>query len=185
VDHPEVLAMYREAVERLCRDNRLNAIHEGTHGIQGLDLLGRKVSMQGGRALELLSARVHETLAEAQTSSQLSAQAAELRASCHELAEVTRRLVDAAGRNPELGLANATVYLDAFGHIVVAWLWLRQALVALHAQAGALEADQDFYAGKLAACRFFFIHELPKARERLQMLARLDDTTLAITEAAF
>ncbi len=172
-------------VERLYRDNRLNAIHEGTHGIQGLDLLGRKVSMQGGRALALLSARVHETIAEAETSVQLSAHAAVLRESCHELADVTRRLVEATGRHPELGLANATLYLDAFGHVVVAWLWLRQALVALHAQADAGEADQDFYAGKLAACRFFFIYELPKARERLQLLARLDDTTLAMAEASF
>jgi len=172
-------------VERLYRDNRLNAIHEGTHGIQGLDLLGRKVGMHSGRALELLISRMHDTIGEAETSVQLSAHATALREACHRLAEVTRSLLEAAARNRNLGLANATVYLDAFGHIVVAWLWLSQALAALHAQADNQGPDQDFYAGKLAACRFFFIHELPRARERLELLARLDDTTLAISEAAF
>jgi alkylation response protein AidB-like acyl-CoA dehydrogenase len=172
-------------VERLYRDNRLNAIHEGTHGIQGLDLLGRKVMMHEGAALRLLLARIADTASEAETSEQLAAHASSLRAACHQLHEVTRTLVDTAAREPRLGLANATLYLDAFGHIVVAWLWLRQALTALQAQGAAGAADQDFYAGKLAACRFFFIYELPRACERLEVIARLDDTTLAIDEAAF
>ena len=163
-------------VEQLYRDNRLNAIHEGTHGIQALDLLGRKVSMEGGRAFELLGARMAATIGRARGTAdpELGAWAEALAQSLEQVAGTTRRLY--AARDPERMLANATVYLEAFGHVLVAWIWLEQALAA-HGKSG------DFYDGKRQACRYFFRWELPRTRPQFALLDSLDDTTLAMRDA--
>ena len=170
-------------VEQFYRDNRLNPIHEGTHGIQGLDLLGRKVVMQGGAALQALAARVRTTIARCKAVPDPGSQrfAGQLEAQWDRLEQVTA-IVHGAG-DTNRTLANATVYLEAFGHIVVAWMWLEQALVAGRSMTGG-EGD-DFYQGKLAACRFFFAFELPKVGPMLDLLASLDDTTLTMRDAWF
>ena len=170
-------------VERLYRDNRLNHIHEGTHGIHGLDLLGRKVSMQGGGAMRALATRITETIALARDQAQLSEYAAALAAALSDIARTTEILVGAMTKDPERALANATLYLDSLGHLVVAWRWLAQGLTAL--QAGNGTVDRDFYAGKLAACRFFFRYELPRITPKLALLRSLDDTALAIPDSGF
>ena len=169
-------------VEQFYRDNRLNPIHEGTHGIQGLDLLGRKVVMQGGAALQALAARVRATIARCRAVPDAGSQrlAAELDAQWLRLEEVTAILHGAGDTNRTL--ANATVYLEAFGHVVVAWIWLEQALVAGRSMSGG---DDDFYRGKLAACRYYFAFELPKVGPMLDLLASLDDTTLTMQDAWF
>jgi butyryl-CoA dehydrogenase len=172
-------------VERLYRDNRLNHIHEGTHGIHGLDLLGRKVPMQGGAALKDLFARMGETIAAAGAEPELAGHAAALAAAIDDLGRTTRELVTAMAQDPERALANATLYLDSLGHAVVAWRWLAQAQVALTALAGAPATEQDFYRGKLVACRFFFRHELPRIGPALALLRSLDDTALTIPDAGF
>jgi hypothetical protein len=98
------------------------------------------------------------------------------------LAEVTRTLWAAGDSN--VTLANASVYLEAFGHVVVAWIWLEQALVAQAALSNAKGEDADFYRGKLAAAAFFFF-ELPKVYPQLDLLASLDRTTLDMQDAWF
>jgi len=165
-------------VEQLYRDNRLNPIHEGTHGIQALDLLGRKVSMQRGRALELVAARIAATVGRACAAGDrnLVAWAGSLDAAAGRVLRVTQALY--APGDPVRTLANATVYLEAFGHVVVAWIWLEQALAA-HGRAG------DFYDGKRQACRYFFGWELPRTGPQFDLLERLDDTTLEMLEAWF
>jgi alkylation response protein AidB-like acyl-CoA dehydrogenase len=165
-------------VEQLYRDNRLNPIHEGTHGIQALDLLGRKVTMEHGRALDLLGGRLGETISKARAGgdADLAAWAASLEAALAQVARTTRAL-HAAG-DVERTLANATVYLEAFGHVVLAWIWLGQALAA-HGKAG------DFYDGKRQACRYFFRWELPRTQPQFALLDSLDDTTLAMRDEWF
>ena len=170
-------------VERLYRDNRLNHIHEGTHGIQGLDLLGRKVSMQGGAAMRELAARITETIALARAEPAVAEHAAALAVALSDVGKTTAILVGAMAKEPERALANATLYLDSLGHVVVAWRWLAQGLAAARARANA--ADDDFYAGKLAACRFFFRYELPRIAPNLALLRSLDDTALTIPDAGF
>ena len=170
-------------VERLYRDNRLNHIHEGTHGIHGLDLLGRKVAMQGGAAMRELAARITETIAQAKAEAQLAEHAAELKAALSDIGRTTEFLVGAIAKDPGRALANATLYLDSLGHLIVAWRWLAQGLAATRAKAGA--ADRDFYAGKLAACRFFFRYELPRITPALVLLRSLDDTALGIPDSGF
>ncbi len=164
-------------VERYYRDNRLNPIHEGTHGIQGLDLLGRKVGQAGGAGLKLLCGRIAKTIAVARAEEDLNAIAGTLETHLQGTVATTRRLATEMQNNPRLALANATLYLDMFGHLVIAWMWLRQAIVA----AGMLrrgEGDAAFLKGKLQACRYFYAHELPHAEARRAILDRVDDTTV-------
>ncbi len=166
-------------VERLYRDNRLNPIHEGTHGIQGLDLLGRKVGQANGASIKVLAGRIMADVSQAHGFDALSGHAEALANHLAETVATTRKLAVAAAENPRLGLANATIYLDMLGHVVIAWMWLRQALVASRKlEAGA--AETMFLNGKIAACRYFFTYELPKTRAQRELLDRLDDTTLSM-----
>jgi len=164
-------------VEQLYRDNRLNAIHEGTHGIQALDLLGRKVLMQGGAGLALLAQTIDETVARAMAEGGDGASYAQvLRGSVERVVEVTQKVWGAG--DVALSLANASVYLEAVGHVVIAWMWLEQ-LLATAGKEGA------FYDGKRQAARYFFAWELPKTGPQLDLLASLDRTTLDMPANAF
>jgi alkylation response protein AidB-like acyl-CoA dehydrogenase len=155
-------------VEQHYRDNRLNAIHEGTHGIQALDLLGRKVTMQSGAGLGLLIDTIEQTVDRAREAGEIE-YADALHAAVARLGEVTATLWSTG--DPELALANATVYLEAAGHIVIAWIWLEQVLAA-----GC--ADGAFYDGKRAAAWYFLRYELPRTGPQLDLLASLDRTRL-------
>jgi len=162
-------------VERYYRDNRLNHIHEGTFGIQGMDLLGRKVIADKSRTLQGFVETMRETAAGAPP--QLSEDAAALSASLDALMQATRTLMGC--ESPALRLANATVYLDAFGHVVIGWIWLRQAIVAAQALGASHEdAERSFYEAKLLTCRYFTRHELPLAQTQLALCGSLDDTAL-------
>jgi alkylation response protein AidB-like acyl-CoA dehydrogenase len=172
-------------VEQFYRDNRLNPIHEGTHGIQAIDLLGRKVGMDQGRALGLLAGAMGATNAAAHASgSELLRQCAgALEAAVADAQATTRALL--AERAPALMLANASVYLEMLGHVVIAWTWLRQGVAAQRALPAAQGADANFYRGKLHACRYFFRHELPKTAAQHQLLRSLDSTCLEMRDAWF
>jgi butyryl-CoA dehydrogenase len=159
-------------VEQFYRDNRLNPIHEGTNGIQALDLLGRKVVQQDGAGLRLLAETIGATTARA-AGTEWSAFAADIDRAVGRLTEVTATLWGTG--DPDLALANATAYLEAAGHLVVAWLWLEQALATR-------TASGDFYEGKRAAARYFHRFELPKVHTNLDLLASLDRTVLDTRE---
>jgi butyryl-CoA dehydrogenase len=160
-------------VEQHWRDNRLNMIHEGTHGIQGLDLLGRKVVMNGGAGLKLLATRVSGTVERAGQVGGLAEPAVQLAAALQKLGAATQSAW--ATGVPEEALANATPYLQGFGHVVLAWLWLD---VALAAQVPGRE-------GQLAAMRYFFAYELPKVDAWLSVVAARDDTCRTMNEEWF
>lgn len=170
-------------VEQLYRDNRLNPIHEGTHGIQALDLLGRRVSLAGGEGFLLLCAAMRATVAQARAASPADASEDCLPACADALDDVVHRLVATTRglhgvADPARRLANATVYLEAFGHVVAAWLWLEQAL----ATAGR---PDDFHRGKRQACRWFYRWELPRTGPQFDLLDRVDETTLAMRDEWF
>jgi butyryl-CoA dehydrogenase len=172
-------------VEQYYRDNRLNPIHEGTHGIQGLDLLGRKVMMHDGAALKLLARAMQETMAEAGAVPELQGHALALGAALAEVGETTRQLAAALGKDANAALANSSVYLEMFGHTVLAWIWLRQATAAARGLAAGSAADADFYRGKLAACRYFFKWELPKTQAQHTLLRALEPTCLEMKDEWF
>jgi alkylation response protein AidB-like acyl-CoA dehydrogenase len=150
-------------VEQYWRDNRLNMIHEGTHGIQALDLLGRKVVQDGGRALRLLMGRLQATVQRAGALAAWSAAAGQLAQAGRQLAEATQSAW--ASGEPEEALANATPYLQAFGHVVVAWIWLDVALTAAR-------SSDPASLGRQAAARYFFAYELPRIDAWLAVVAR-------------
>ena len=165
-------------VEQHYRDNRLNAIHEGTHGIQALDLLGRKVAMGGGAGFASLTEAMGETIARARAGGGAPAVLADpLERAVGHLRAVTEQLTRVPDR--ALALADATVYLEAAGHVVVAWLWLDLLLVT-HG-----EDDEAFLAGKRRAGEYFFRYELPKVAAQLELLATPHRTTLDMQPAWF
>ncbi|HEY4374912.1 MAG TPA: acyl-CoA dehydrogenase [Burkholderiales bacterium] len=169
-------------VEQFYRDNRLNAIHEGTHGIQALDLLGRKVARQQGAALKLLGREIEMSCKEAGALRETVLFARQLGEAAARAALTTEKL-HAAG-NADRTLANASVYLEMLGHIVIAWVWLRQATIAARKLAEGT-AEGDFYRGKLQAAAWFFRWELPKTLQWCELLQSLDTTTLDMREAWF
>ncbi len=171
-------------VEQYWRDNRLNMIHEGTHGIQALDLLGRKVVMRDGAGFTLLASRVGATAARAAGDPSLGEHAAALTEAWRRLADATRSAWSTGV--PEEALANATPYLQAFGHAVLAWVWLDVALCAQQRlPAAGTGHDDAVLQGKLAACRYFFRYELPRIGAWLQVVETRDPTCRTMDEAWF
>ena len=161
-------------VEQYWRDNRLNMIHEGTHGIQAMDLLGRKVLLENGRGLQLLGQRMQATADNAQA--EWPDESAALRHALHQVGEATQAVW--AGASPAQALANAVPYLQAFGHTVVAWIWLDVV--------STLGADNTAAAqGRRAACRYFFRYELPLIQAWLAVVKSRDQTCADLAEDAF
>jgi butyryl-CoA dehydrogenase len=163
-------------VERHYRDNRLNPIHEGTHGIQGMDLLGRKVNLAGGVTLSIFEEEMQPALQAAAGSETLAAMGEALT----DIWQLVKRTVETVNQEADTvaRLSSATPFLDAFGHVVIAWLWLRQAVIAREALQNGAQADADFYEGKVAACQFFYRYHLPQAAEKLRYVASQDRSVL-------
>jgi butyryl-CoA dehydrogenase len=163
-------------VERLYRDNRLNPIHEGSHGIHGLDLLGRKVNLAGGVTLAIFEEEMQPTWDAASGNEAF----AEMGESLADIWQLLKRTVETVNQETDTvaRLSSATPFLDAFGHVVIAWLWLRQALIAQEALQKGAQADTDFYEGKVAACQFFYRYHLPQAAEKLRYVASQDRSVL-------
>jgi len=169
-------------VEQYWRDNRLNMIHEGTHGIQALDLLGRKVVMDGGAGLKLLATRMNGTIECAGHVPGLAEPANALAAALQKVGAATKAAW--ATGDPEEALANATPYLQAFGHLVLAWMWLEVGLAA-HAAAGSSTRSAALMQGKLAAMRYFYAYELPRIDPWLGVVARREPLVREMREEWF
>ncbi len=173
-------------VEMFYRDNRLNPIHEGTTGIQSLDLLARKVPMNNLAGYKACLAEMQKTV-DASLGGELKPYGEKLQAALTTLNTTTESLLGAMMEKPiDLALANSVKYLDLFGHVVIAWLWLKQALVAEQALAqGPHEADADFYRGKLQAMRYFFGFELPHIHVWSELLINLDSSCYDMQDSWF
>jgi butyryl-CoA dehydrogenase len=156
-------------VEQFYRDNRLNPIHEGTNGIQALDLLGRKVVMHGGRGLRALLEVIASTSDRAR-GTRYSGEAEALDRFARRIEHVTTTLHGTG--DPDRTLMNASIYLEAFGHIAIAWIWLEQLLATG-------DAEGVFYDGKRAAAAYFYRFELPRVGPQLDLLESLEPLTLA------
>ncbi|MDD5335551.1 MAG: acyl-CoA dehydrogenase [Rhodoferax sp.] len=167
-------------VEQYWRDNRLNMIHEGTHGIQALDLLGRKVLMEDGRGLALLGGRINASIQRAAKMPSLAAHAEALAQALRQVGSATQAAW-ATGK-PSDALANAVPYLQAFGHTVLAWIWLDVAAAAL---AGDAAQSMAASVGRLAAARYFYHYELPKIGAWLGVVENRDLTCAGVPEDAF
>lgn len=159
-------------VEQFYRDNRLNAIHEGTNGIQALDLLARKVGMQNGRGLHLWKERMEACIQRSQAAQpEWQAYGQHLQQALNHTLHTTEVLLGAAASNPERAFANAFGYLELFGTVTLGWLWLEQALAASQAP-----QDSAFYQAKMQAARYFARYELDVVPALAQRLQSLDNT---------
>jgi butyryl-CoA dehydrogenase len=167
-------------VEQYWRDNRLNMIHEGTHGIQAMDLLGRKVLMENGRGMQLLAARMQATMARAAPNDVLAPYADALGKALARVGAATQAAWSTGA--PTEALANAVPYMQAFGHTVLAWVWLEVSLAALESDPAQTQAASQ---GRMAAARFFFHYELPKIGAWLNVVESRDLTCATLSEDAF
>jgi butyryl-CoA dehydrogenase len=165
-------------VEQYWRDNRLNMIHEGTHGIQAADLLGRKVLMEGGRGLELLAGRIGATIERARQHSRFPEEARALDQALRDVQAATQAAWSTG--DPAQALANAVPYMQAFGHMVLAWIWLDVVLATPEAASG-----EPAHQGRLRAARYFYRYELPKIGAWLNVAATRDETCAGMPEEAF
>ncbi|SEI25471.1 acyl-CoA dehydrogenase [Pseudomonas asplenii] len=173
-------------VEQYYRDNRLNPIHEGTHGIQSLDLLGRKLAQNGGAGLKQLIRLIADTGQRAAAHTSLDALREPLEQLVDRLQEVTLGLLGDLARGKVVdSLANSALYLKAFGHTVIGWRWLEQAVRAEEGLARGNAADLAFYKGKLQAARYFLTWEVPGCHHELAILQARDDTCLSMREEWF
>ena len=163
-------------VEQYWRDNRLNMIHEGTHGIQGMDLLGRKVLMEEGRGVKHLAARMNLSIHTAQAHADLAEDAKALSEALQKVTQATH-MAWSSGQAQE-ALANAVPYLQAFGHLVLAWIWL-------DVSASCRGATSPAQTGRQAAAKYFFRYELPKIDAWLQVVSSRDMTCANLPEEAF
>ncbi len=173
-------------VEQYYRDNRLNPIHEGTHGIQSLDLLGRKLMQNKGAGLRQLLGLIQDCCQRAAEYDSLGALRQPLEQHVARLTSVTQALLgDLMAGKVNQALANSALYLKVFGHAVIGWRWLEQALRAERGLAEGNPADADFYRGKLQAARYFLTWEVPACAHELALLEARDDTCLGMQDAWF
>jgi butyryl-CoA dehydrogenase len=173
-------------VERLYRDNRVNMIHEGTNGIQGIDLLGRKVVMQNGAGLRRLMEEIQQTRKMAARHHTLAGYVTDIANATERVSQTTNVLLEVAStKGPNIFLANSSLYFEMFSNLVLAWIWLKQACVATENLESASGEDRSFYRGKLQACKYYYRFELPKTVQQSALLSSLDTTCLDMPEDAF
>lgn len=173
-------------VEQFYREARIHPIHEGTTGIHGLDLLGRKIIIKNGKSLQLLVAEILKTIEKASSIDRLKPFAQKLQVYLGKTDTVTKHLLSLASKDLEIFLSDATLYLELFGIMTIAWQWLVQAIKAEEAlQAGATGDDYDFYQGKIFTLRYFYEYELVKIDALMKRLLSEDNVTVEMEAAWF
>jgi alkylation response protein AidB-like acyl-CoA dehydrogenase len=173
-------------VEQFYREARIHPIHEGTTGIHGLDLLGRKIIIKNGKSLQLLVAEMLKTIEKASSIDRLKPFAQKLQAYLGKTDTVTKHLLGLASKDLEIFLSDATLYLELFGIMTIAWQWLVQAIKAEEAlQAGATGNDFDFYQGKIFTLRYFYEYELVKIDSLMKRLLSEDNVTVEMEAGWF
>jgi butyryl-CoA dehydrogenase len=161
--------------EAWLRDQKLNSIHEGTTGIQSLDLLGRKVIKTGGQAVALLAEEIAATQARALAAGVSSEARAAVAGALNELLELSRALVAVAQRDPEAALRHSADYMQAFSTTVIGWMWLLCAAVA-EERLRAGHPEREHCEGKRCAAEYWFRTELPRVRVLSELCLGNDDS---------
>ena len=174
-------------LELFFRDSRIHPIHEGTTGIQGMDLLGRKTTMKNGKAFALFVDEVKVTIGEAEKYESLKKYASKLNQAVEDLQTTVKGLIAIALKgNIEAFLADAALYLDMAGIITIAWQWLMQAICAEKLSAKCEDsALKDFYRSKVHTMKFFFRYELPKVKSISETLLDAEVLTAGVDNSIF
>ncbi|MEM9258818.1 MAG: acyl-CoA dehydrogenase [Bacteroidota bacterium] len=167
-------------LQQLLRDIRISAIYEGTTGIQSLDLLGRKITMMNGKALKLLTAEMQATIEAAMTFPVLQPYAEKLGKNMALTQEVLQFLLPhATAGNFERFLADATIFMELFSTLVVAWQWLQLSVTAKQALVVSnTNYTEDFLESQIHTMRFYFTYEVPRMRGMADILYNEEELTL-------
>ncbi|MDZ7899301.1 MAG: acyl-CoA dehydrogenase [Arcicella sp.] len=173
-------------VEQFYREARIHPIHEGTTAIHGLDLLGRKIILKNGKSLQLLVAEIMKTIEQANQHEALKPHATTLMKYLGKTDSVTKHLLSLAGKDLEIFLSDATLYLELFGIVTIAWQWLVQGIKAQEAlQVGSVGDDANFYQGKIHTLRYFYEYELVKVDSLMKRLLSEDNVTVEMAAEWF
>jgi butyryl-CoA dehydrogenase len=174
-------------LEQYYRDQRLNPIHEGVEAIHALDLLKRRVRAEGRYGFEIFVKAVRTDAQHAGDRDALTGLAGPVLNAVDELVETTESLARSIDSDVDRGLANATLYLDVFGQVAVAWIWLRQATCALRSleSRSSCAEEREFYLGKLQAARYFIEWELPSVGPQTQLLRTENAVCFEMKDAWF
>jgi hypothetical protein len=169
-------------MEQLVRDARITQIYEGTNGIQGLDLVGRKLSQGMGRLLRRFFHPVGAYIEAAAETPEMAEFALPTMKAFAKLQQATGWLAQAGLRNPEEAGAAATDYLRLFALTALAYMWCRMAEIALQRKGGD---KAQFYETKLACARFFMTRLLPETNTLFTTLTSGSQTLMALPAEAF
>ncbi|MBA4368818.1 MAG: acyl-CoA dehydrogenase, partial [Desulfobacterium sp.] len=162
-------------------------IHEGTTGIQAMDLLGRKVIMKNGKAFFLYLEEIRNLIQQTNLFPPLQAQCAQLENALKTLEQVTAHLTAIAmEKGAEIFLADSALYLEMFGIITISWQWLLQALAIQNSiRENPSRAESQFMEGKIFTCRYYFAYELPKIEALAKRLMDSDPITVTMDSRYF
>ena len=166
-------------VEQYYREARIHPIHEGTTGIHGLDLLGRKMLLHEGLGWQMLQKEFQSTVKEAKSLSELGEIVLTFEKYVQEFASGTAHLLFKRNQGPDYFLADATLFLEGAGLLCMGWMWLNQAITAQRAlDRGTME--QNFYLGKIETARYTMEYELVKLKGLVERFASTNYPSIAM-----
>jgi len=173
--------------EQLLRDCKITQIYEGTNGIQAMDLLGRKLGLNKGKAFTDLLSEISRTIETAKGIEGLKAQAGKLEAALTKLMETAKSLGGLMGAGKiETAFAHAHPFLDVTGDVLMAWMLLWRATIASDKLAAKpKKKDLAFYNGILTSARFFSASVLPVTLGKMDTVMAGDTAAMDIDEEAF
>lgn len=172
-------------LQQYYRDIRIMSLYEGTTGIQSLDLLGRKVTMENGKGLQLLMAKINELVNEAATYDELKPYTKQLITKLEDVQKVLGKLIPLAMKGDyESFLADATIFMKMASIVVVGYQWLKMATAAKLAMVtGKGSQSSAFYEAKIQTMKFYFKYELPEVTSCFETLMNDEELTIATEQS--
>jgi Acetyl-CoA dehydrogenase C-terminal like/Acyl-CoA dehydrogenase, C-terminal domain len=171
-------------VEQYCRDSKIFSIYEGTNHIQAMDLVGRKLPRENGRAVRAFLQLVASDVAEAKAAGDPSGVGAALDAPLADLQAATMWLAQNGMADPNQAGAGAYPYMNLMGLVALGWMWLKMAAASSRALAAG-DGDKPFHEAKLATAAFYAARELPRSAGLRHEIEAGAETLMKLPEEAF
>jgi hypothetical protein len=171
-------------IEQFVRDARITQIYEGTNGIQAMDLVGRKLPREGGRAVRAFFELVGKDIAEAKNAGDPAGAAAALEPALQDLQAATMWLAQNGMADPDNAGAGAYSYMELMGLVSLGWMWLKMAAAAQHSLDEGSD-DREFLDAKLTTARFYASRELPMSSALCRKIEAGAESLMRIPAEAF
>ena len=172
-------------MSQFVRDARIAMIYEGANGVQALDLVGRKLPQNGGKAIMAFFELVKGFIAENAENEALAEFVGPLKQASKELQEAGMYFMQAGMKNPNDALAGSTDFMHLFGHVCIGLMWAKMARVATEALASGTADDPAFYEAKLVTGRYYMQKLLPETGMRLARIKAGGETVMGLPAEAF